>query len=105
MIDLYKITNKINGKIYIGQTRNIIWRWYWHCYCAERVNNKMAIDCAIKKYGPDVFSMKILRSFSNQIDANIAEINTIKYWRYKGPTYNISDGGENGGNYALGDRF
>lgn len=30
---IYKITNHINGKVYIGQTRNLIeYRWQHHLY-------------------------------------------------------------------------
>ncbi len=29
---IYKITNKINGKVYIGQTvQDVKERFYWHC--------------------------------------------------------------------------
>ena len=36
MIGIYKIENKINGKVYIGQSNNIIRRWEEHI---SKLNN------------------------------------------------------------------
>lgn len=56
---IYKITNKINGKVYIGQTiRNISYRWEEHLRCS---NNSKRDKCeyplyrAIRKYGKENF--------------------------------------------------
>ena len=45
MIGIYKITNKINGKIYIGQSNDIKRRFLEHTY-----RDKLPIDIAIKKH-------------------------------------------------------
>ena len=55
MIGIYKITNKINGKIYIGQSNDIKRRFLEHTY-----RDKLPIDIAIKKYGKENFSFEIL---------------------------------------------
>ena len=37
---IYKITNLINGKMYIGQAQDIYKRWYAHKYSAFKKDNK-----------------------------------------------------------------
>ena len=52
---IYKITNRINGKVYIGQTRmSLNVRWWHHC------NRKdcPALHHAIKKYGAENFTVE-----------------------------------------------
>ena len=52
---IYKITNQVNGKIYIGQTyRTVELRWKEHL---SHINGRYPINRAIKKYTP--FSFKI----------------------------------------------
>ena len=55
-IGIYKITNKINGKNYIGQSVHIERRWQEHCLPSAR----SAIAKAIQKYGKNNFSFEIL---------------------------------------------
>ena len=53
IIGIYKITNKKNGKMYIGQSNNIKRRFYEHCR-----NNEILIDKAIQKYGKEEFIVR-----------------------------------------------
>ena len=51
---IYKITNKINKKIYIGQTtRSIEERWKGHC--KPSMTARSLISRAIQKYGKENF--------------------------------------------------
>lgn len=52
---IYKITNTINGKCYIGQTTsNINKRWSQHIYNAKTQSQKCRfLENAIKKYGKE----------------------------------------------------
>ena len=56
MTGIYKIENKINGKIYIGQSINIERRWSEHC----RKSKKSLISKAISEFGRQNFSFQIL---------------------------------------------
>ena len=50
--DIYKLTNDINNKIYIGQAKDYKERWLKHVYEANNNNKKRkktVIDRAIKK--------------------------------------------------------
>lgn len=59
MIGIYKITNKINGKIYIGQSVHIERRWQEHC----QESSTSIIAKAIKKYGKENFSFEVLEQY------------------------------------------
>lgn len=54
---IYKITNKINGMSYIGQSKNCWDRWMYHK--APSKNNR-PIDKAINEFGKDNFNFQIL---------------------------------------------
>lgn len=92
---VYKITNKINNKIYIGQTtKSLQERWYRHCYEALSKKSKTKLGRAIRKYGEHSFSLEIVESTSN---LNKREKFWIDYYgsnTSKG--YNIKVGGEGG---------
>ena len=63
MAHIYKITNILNNKIYIGKTEHIdpIKRWKEHIKDSKRERNKnRPIYKAINKYGVENFSFEIL---------------------------------------------
>ena len=63
MVGIYKITNKINGKIYVGQSINIQERWNQHKYKAQIPSEKgynSAIHVAFRKYGIDNFIFEVI---------------------------------------------
>lgn len=63
MIGIYKITNKVNGKIYIGQSIHIEKRWQEHC---QPSNNKSLIAKAIKKYGKENFLFEVIEQCTKE---------------------------------------
>lgn len=88
---IYKITNKINNKIYIGQSINPEERFKQHC--EKREKYKSLINQAIQKYGKENFEFEILGLYK---DYNEKEIYFIDYYNSKAPNgYNIANGGEN----------
>ncbi len=56
VIGIYKITNQISGKVYIGQSRHIHKRWQEHC----QPSSDSVISKAIKKYGQENFTFEII---------------------------------------------
>lgn len=94
---VYKITNLINGKIYIGQTINSIEkRFYYHCY-DNRSNS--AIHKAIKKYGKQNFIIEEIDKAACRFGLNYKE----RFWILtlnsldKSVGYNLKSGGDCGG--------
>lgn len=63
MIGIYKITNKVNGKIYIGQSKDIYFRWHRH-HLAAFNNSYPQYNCllykAIRKYGIENFNFEVI---------------------------------------------
>ena len=58
MIGIYKITNKINGKVYIGQSNNIERRKREHFDWNK--TSKQYIDIIIRDLGQENFSFEVL---------------------------------------------
>lgn len=91
---IYKITNKINGHMYIGQTmREPSKRWEHHLYSATH-GSELHFHCAIRKYGWDNFTKEIIEE-CNDCDLNEREIYWISYYNtFSNPNhYNMTAGG------------
>lgn len=71
---IYKITNLINNKVYIGQTiRNINIRFKDHIKYANNKKCSMPIALAIKKYGKENFICEIIHYCNSQEELNEKE--------------------------------
>lgn len=98
MIGIYKITNKINGKVYIGQSVCIEHRWNQHKSDARLYKSYAPLYCALRKYSIENFSFDVLEE-CQQEKLNEKEIYWIKYYdsTNKEKGYNIKSGGNSGG--------
>lgn len=93
---LYRITNKINGKIYIGQTVQPDKRWYQHKYMSAQDQPIMVISHAIKKYGNDAFDFEVIAGCKTWDDANDTETLLVSQYNCLVPNgYNVACGGIN----------
>lgn len=92
---LYKITDLINNKIYIGQTVNPKRRWRDHKWLALN-KQEQYIHRAMNKYGISNFTFETIASCLTQNDADETERLIIQQYdsRNKEKGYNISPGGE-----------
>lgn len=92
IIGIYKITNKINGKIYIGQSKNIYSRWKRHIYYAKQC--KYPIQKAIIKYGKENFEFAIICECEEE-ELNEKEMYYIKLFNSDDRKigYNLTIGG------------
>ena len=94
---IYKITNNLNGKSYIGQTiQNVKERFYQHCAikCSQAVLN-MAIHKAINKYGKSNFTVQVIEEVES-VYLNDRERYWIKYYNSYNNGYNSTKGGQDG---------
>ena len=59
---IYKITNDVNGKVYIGKTLNtVVSRWKEHCHDKDRRNmENRPLYRAMNKYGLEHFSIETI---------------------------------------------
>jgi len=108
---IYVATNRVNGKVYVGQTYTSQWgenkipieeRWKGEigvAYSKKRNENKLRyIENAIIKYGADNFDLKEVDTANNAEELNTKERKWIKDLDAMNPEkgYNMTEGGEGG---------
>ena len=96
---IYKITNNINGKVYIGQTiQDLKTRFKRHCtkQGGTGKEDNMAIKRAILKYGKSNFSIEVLEEIEDNSLLNEREIFWIKHFNSFENGYNLTAGGSSG---------
>lgn len=87
MIGIYKITNLVNGKIYVGQSVHIERRWMEHCLPSAH----SLIGKAIQKYGKENFSFQIVEECSVELLDEKEEYYISHYNSIVPNGYNIMD--------------
>lgn len=95
MHHIYKITNLINGKIYIGQARNVAKRWSDHRAACKHNRPTQAIHRAFIKYGLENFTFEVIASCKTQDDVNEIETICVKQYDSYRKGYNNTNGGSN----------
>ncbi|MCC8068781.1 MAG: GIY-YIG nuclease family protein [Ruminococcus sp.] len=95
MIGIYKITNILNQKVYIGQSVDIEKRWAEHIRCANNSDKPNTIYQAIRKYGVENFTFEVIEECSQE-KLNEREIYWIDYYNSYYDGYNMTLGGDNG---------
>ncbi len=97
---VYLITNKLNGKQYVGQsTCKRGPDYYWklrNLHLAERgFKTKPYLFSAIRKYGRDAFEFEVLVTLKTKAELDLYEKLLIKCLVTKAPSgYNLTNGGE-----------
>ena len=92
----YLITNKTNGKSYVGLTRfSIEKRFEEHVLNSRRKRRISAVCSAILKYGRENFTIKELGTAENKKDLVLLEQKHIIEFKTLSPDgYNLTTGGE-----------
>lgn len=98
MVGIYKITNLINGKSYIGQSINIEQRWKAHRSRPFNPNSKQynsSFYRAVRKYGLEHFSFEVLEE-CNEKELDSKEETYIALFHTTDPNYgyNLTTGGQ-----------
>lgn len=93
---IYKWTNKLNGKIYIGQTtKKLAHRTRMHIN-SSNAGSTMPIHNAIRKYGLIAFTIETIATASSIKELNQLEIQSIAANNCQAPFgYNLKNGGDN----------
>ena len=91
---IYKITNKLNGKLYIGQTvRTLEERKQQHLQNVGKLNNNIYL--AMRKYGIDNFKFETICYAKDVDELNKLETYYIKKYDTVNSGYNMGYGGDN----------
>lgn len=98
---IYKVKNKISGKVYIGQTVNSLeQRKNEHINFSR--NGKSKFNRAIKSYGYENFDWEIIDTAKTKEELNEKEIKYIQEYNSIENGYNMVEGGTGGYNqYAV----
>lgn len=99
---IYKIENKKNHKVYIGQSTNIYRRWKEHRVRSQSKKHIEDNNLYMDMYEHlDDFDFSIIER-CDRIDLNQKEINWIAHYNSTNPEYgyNISKGGQEGSGYT-----
>lgn len=91
-MEIYKITNSINDKVYIGQSaRGVEQRFHRHIQDAmsERLDTHFAR--AIRMYGPENFTVEVIDTADTQDELNQKEQYWIRYYDSVKHGYNETD--------------
>lgn len=93
---IYKITNKVNNKVYIGQTRYTIEsRWRQHCKNYNFEHRPQPLYKAFEKYGLDNFTVETIEEVQvEKLDER--EMYWIAYYDSFKNGYNATLGGQGG---------
>lgn len=94
MTGIYKIENKLNGKIYIGQAQNIDLRWQQHKFALKNSNNSWYIEARQESNNVDDFDFSVLQECT---PAELDELEQywINYYNSYNKGYNKTKGGQN----------
>ena len=98
---IYKVTNKINNKIYIGKTYNLEKRKAQHLY---DIDDGLPFHAALKKYGINNFEWEIIDYSEGDKKIREKEIYWIKKYNSciffeNSQGYNLTLGGEGGASW------
>ena len=91
---IYKVTNQLNDKVYIGKTSfSVEKRWQEHCDDYTRFSNR-PLYAAMRKYGINNFKVETIEEVENDEVACEREIYWIAYYNSYHYGYNATYGGD-----------
>lgn len=91
---IYKMQNKVNGKVYIGQTRRALDTRIREHVSAAKNGQDCYIGKAIRKYGEDNFDVSIIATADSLDELNELESYYIQKYHSDINGYNLALGGE-----------
>ncbi len=93
MASIYKITNKINNKVYIGKTNNSIQQRFKEHIRDSKKHSNRPLYRAFNKYGIDNFTISMVEECNPEVAAE-REIYWINYYKSFHNGYNATLGGD-----------
>ena len=92
---IYKSTNKITGKIYVGQTTHTLDKRIKSHLKESKMESNRPFMLSINKYGEDNFIFETIDSADNLDELNDKEIYWINFYNSVSPNgYNVTGGGQ-----------
>lgn len=91
---IYKITNLVNGKVYVGQSRDIASRKSHHKYDMNKGGHNEYLYRAMRKYGFDNFAFDIIEECKAEQLNKLEREYIIRFNSLVPHGYNIESGGD-----------
>ena len=92
---IYKSTNNITGKIYIGQTTKSLEQRIKGHIKESKIDSNRPFMLSINKYGEDNFTFETIDSANNLDELNDKEVYWINFYNSVSPNgYNVTGGGQ-----------
>lgn len=91
---IYKVTNKLNGKVYIGQTTETLAKRKSRHYQSCKKGDSTHFYNALRKYGKDAFTWEAVDLASSLIELNEKEDYWVNYYDSMNKGYNMIRGGK-----------
>lgn len=87
---IYKITNRVNGKVYVGYSTYIPYRWYKHRdNLQRRIHSNRYLQQDWNCFGKDSFEFCLLEYVPYFDDMIRKEKQWIRHYKNMGEIYNI----------------
>jgi group I intron endonuclease len=101
-MQVYKITNMINGKVYIGKTETTLER-RWKKHLSDFRKKPYHLYFAMRKYGVENFTIETVQTASSKEQLNGLEQRIIAALKANTPSigYNMTIGGDGGAGHTL----
>jgi group I intron endonuclease len=96
---IYRITNLVNNKLYIGKTERFLKeRWKEHLISSQNPNNINHLYLSMRLYGVDKFIIEIIDTANDKNELNVKEKYWIKFYDSQNEKkgYNVLEGGNGG---------
>lgn len=94
MVGIYKITNKINNKVYVGQLSDIDYRWVHHrCDLKANAHHNIHLQSAWNKYGKNAFIFEVIEECDLSL-LDERETFWIQFYNSYDNGYNLDHGGQ-----------
>lgn len=99
---IYRISNSVNAKVYIGKTNNPVRRWREHKL--DSISSGSKLYRAMRKHGLDNFTFEIIYQFTDLTTAYIEETEALFVQEYNSycDGYNSTPGGGGNIQYKFG---
>lgn len=103
VMGVYRIVNKVDGKIYVGSSKDCCERFYRHAYRSTKIEQKSPLYRAIRDCGIENFVCEILQTVDDYRKLPIVEKMYIMKYRSNEEAYGYNVGPAETGHWNISE--